>query len=241
MPDIPAAPKEYQNSSPATPGQIALFARNAGFPESELTTAVAVALAESGGKVAAISPPNSNGTRDYGLWQINSVHTQLNWGSWFKGDQNAYMAKDVWDERERRTGNGWKAWSTYSSGAYIAFLPVAQVGVTAPADGKSDPGVGESQVTQEAAWFRDTKDAITQIGNAFATVAQASYKAMMWMAVPHNWVRMVIVGVGGAMTIGALVILAKPQTGVVEAVTKIPKQAVKTAAAVPTKVAKVAL
>jgi hypothetical protein len=35
---------------------------------------VAIVLAESGGRTDAVSGVNLNGTRDYGLWQINSVH-----------------------------------------------------------------------------------------------------------------------------------------------------------------------
>ena len=60
-----------------TRGQIANAARAAGFPESQIPMAVAVAMAESGGNPRATNNANRNGSSDYGLWQINTVHSSL--------------------------------------------------------------------------------------------------------------------------------------------------------------------
>ena len=49
-----------------TPQQIAGYAIAAGFPPDQIATAVAVALAESGGETTATNK-NSNGSIDYGL------------------------------------------------------------------------------------------------------------------------------------------------------------------------------
>lgn len=100
-----------------TDSQIAGYAKGAGFPPGEIATAVAVALAESSGRTDATNR-NSNGSRDYGLWQINSVHSALlASGDKFNPADNARMAYQVWKS------SGWRAWSTYKSGRYRAYLP----------------------------------------------------------------------------------------------------------------------
>lgn len=94
---------------------IAGYAKAAGFPATEIPTAVAVALAESGGETTAVSPVNSNGTRDYGLWQINSVHAPL--GDWANPTHNAQLAFQIWSARK-----SWTPWSTYTNGRYLTHL-----------------------------------------------------------------------------------------------------------------------
>jgi len=94
------------------------IAQSAGFSRAEALTAAGIALAESGGDRDARGGPNSNGTYDYGLWQINSVHKELlAKGSWRDPDSNARMAYSVYK------GSGWKAWTTYNTGAYRKFIP----------------------------------------------------------------------------------------------------------------------
>ncbi|MEI8082075.1 MAG: hypothetical protein WCI74_09545 [Actinomycetes bacterium] len=48
--------------------------QQAGFTEPSIRTAWALAMRESGGHPAIVGPANSNGTHDYGLFQINDVH-----------------------------------------------------------------------------------------------------------------------------------------------------------------------
>ena len=48
--------------------------QQAGFTEPSIRTAWALAMRESGGYPAIVGPANSNGTHDYGLFQINDVH-----------------------------------------------------------------------------------------------------------------------------------------------------------------------
>lgn len=84
-----------------------------------LDTAIAVALAESGGNSGATSP-----TADYGIWQINKAsHTvvvetyTLQYGkSLWHPLVNTSVARDI------QTGQGWEPWSTYKSGAYKSHL-----------------------------------------------------------------------------------------------------------------------
>lgn len=98
-------------------GQIATVARSAGFTGRDLAIAVAVCLAESGGKTDDINPINN---ADFGLWQINKVHADLlSSGSWSNPADNARMARAVWQSQ------GWSGWTTYTSGAYLVYMASA--------------------------------------------------------------------------------------------------------------------
>lgn len=98
--------------------QIATVMRNAGFPGNEIGTGVAVALAESGGNSDAVSPPNRNGTKDWGLFQINDVHkARPGFANRMDPQTNANLAFAIWKD----AGNKWTPWSTFNSGRYLAF------------------------------------------------------------------------------------------------------------------------
>jgi hypothetical protein len=98
--------------------QIAAAASSAGFTGHDLTIAIAVALAESGGDTTA-RHVNNNGSTDYGLWQINSIHSQiLASGRWDDANSNAKMAHQIWHD----AGNKWTPWATYNSQRYRVYL-----------------------------------------------------------------------------------------------------------------------
>lgn len=94
------------------PGSGAMF--------QSMTIAIAVALAESGGKTDATNQ-NSNGSIDRGLWQINSVHSQYNASQLFQPAYNAMAAVQI-----SNLGTNWQPWTTYNTGAYQQFLNQAQ-------------------------------------------------------------------------------------------------------------------
>lgn len=97
-----------------TDQQIANAALAAGFTMAELPTAVAIALAESGGDPLA-HHVNTDGTTDDGLWQVNSVH----------GYPVAELRTVLGNARAARAvylNQGWRAWSAYKNGSYLAFL-----------------------------------------------------------------------------------------------------------------------
>lgn len=98
---------------------IAQFAQSAGWSsQSDIATATAIALAESGGKSDATNK-NSNGTTDYGLWQINSIHKDaLAIGDWKDPSINAKMAYMVY----KQAGNSFKPWVTFNNGHYKDHL-----------------------------------------------------------------------------------------------------------------------
>lgn len=106
-----------------------------GFPKDKKSTsytkflddAIAVCLAESGGRPNAENR-NGNGSIDYGLWQINSVHSKTFTGNYkgytdlwpnrYEPVTNTIMAKAIWTD----AGGSFSPWSTYKSGAYKKFL-----------------------------------------------------------------------------------------------------------------------
>ncbi len=95
--------------------QLQQLAVNAGFSRDDLATAVAIALAESGGNPNAIG---DNGT-SYGLWQIHwSAHPEFDKARLFDPQYNANAAHDIYSRR-----GGFSDWTTYKTGAYAQFLP----------------------------------------------------------------------------------------------------------------------
>lgn len=114
------------------PQQIAAYWVGAGGPRSAVITAVAVALAESGGNTEAVSP-----TDDWGLWQINGATWAQQYGgrhALLNPDINATAAVQIsgqgtnfapwctmWADPARDCGHGYitapqlysAAWNTY--------------------------------------------------------------------------------------------------------------------------------
>src|SRR5436309_6417798 len=101
--------------------QIAQHAYRAGFRGEALTTAVAIALAESGGNTRAHNgtPPDNS----YGLWQVNMLGSmgparRKEFGldsnnDLFNPDENAKAAYAIAGH-----GKHFGPWSTYTNGAY---------------------------------------------------------------------------------------------------------------------------
>lgn len=105
---------------------IAIYARNAGFTGADLLTAVAIALAESGGNPDAYNPETAAGTPEglgsYGLWQIYlKAHPNFQGLNLFDPQTNANAAYEVYAE----AGNSFQPWSTFKNGAYVAHLSEA--------------------------------------------------------------------------------------------------------------------
>lgn len=98
------------------------LASGAGFAGADLSTAVAIALAESGGDPNAYNPEPQAGTPigqgSYGLWQIYlKVHPELAGAPLFDPPTNAAAAYHAYAK-----AGGFSPWSTYKSGKYQAFL-----------------------------------------------------------------------------------------------------------------------
>ena len=99
-----------------TLAQLRELARTTGFSNPDL--AAAVAMAESGGKVAAVGDVNQGGS--YGLWQIHAPsHPEFDTGRLVREPTyNASAALLI-----SAGGTNWKPWTTYNTGAYRAYMP----------------------------------------------------------------------------------------------------------------------
>lgn len=119
---------------------VAQAAYRAGFRGADLVIAVAVAKAESGWDPSATNA-NTNGSTDYGLFQINSVHAAiLAGGDWSDPQDNAVMAHQVWLD----AGSSWSPWVTYWSGSYRQWMRDATAATSGVAGcpAVTDPGPG---------------------------------------------------------------------------------------------------
>lgn len=95
------------------------YMKAAGFPASTFATGSAIVMAESGGNALAVNNSNNNGSSDYGLWQINSVHAALLAKyNWRNPQQNTDMAYQIW----KSAGNNWSPWATFNNGSYKQYL-----------------------------------------------------------------------------------------------------------------------
>lgn len=108
---------------------VANLMRMVGFPESEIATGVAIAMAESGWN------PNATGRAvpsrpDRGLFQINDIHKGNAWypSNIYDPLENVKAAYQVWKER----GGSWRPWVVYQNGMYRKYLtaapPIQRVG-----------------------------------------------------------------------------------------------------------------
>lgn len=113
-----------------TPGRlsaagIAQLAANAGFQGNDLVTAVAVALAESGGNPGTVGDLNITPGGSIGLWQINlKWHPEYTAAELMDPQSNANAAYAIY----RAAGSTFQPWSTFKNGMYTAYLDQAQAG-----------------------------------------------------------------------------------------------------------------
>lgn len=212
---IKPAPPEAKGVK-LTDVQIASWARTSGFATlNDIITAVAVALAESGGRIDATNA-NLNGTTDYGVWQINSVHAALfdQYPDWWT-ISNAQMAFAVF------RGSGWKAWTTYNSGAYQLYMGRARTAATdASAPGGTDLSAGSTVAGQDQTKTVTTIPGFDSVAQSFSSFATGLAAVTAWISDIHNWERIGLVIVGGALIVGALTVIAGDKT--IAAVKKLP-------------------
>jgi hypothetical protein len=84
--------------------------RGAGGPGGQASYADTIAFRESGRVPTARGGPNTDGSFDHGLWQINDVHSRRfarMWADRYDPAANASMAVGVWRDA------GWNAWTTH--------------------------------------------------------------------------------------------------------------------------------
>jgi surface antigen len=133
-----------------SPSQIATYARGAGFSGNALSIAVAIAMAESGGNTTAIDR-DSNGSVDYGLWQINTVHgynpSLL--------QQPAYNASAAYAVSSR--GTDFTPWVTYNSGAYRRYLTSGVSVSSGTSPSQAARGASNGYPKGQCTWYADDR------------------------------------------------------------------------------------
>lgn len=121
--------------------QIQDYAAGAGFSGDDLATAVAVAMAESGGNANAYNPETGanapQGKGSFGLWQIYlNAHPEYATDNLYDPATNASAAFAIYSA----AGESFSPWSTFKSGAYQQFLSAASPVQTADVDQSSAEG-----------------------------------------------------------------------------------------------------
>lgn len=98
------------------------YASNAGFSGDDLNTAVAIALAESSGNPNAVGDLTITPGGSIGLWQVNlKYHPEYTADELRDPQTNANAAYAIY----QAAGNQFTPWSTFNSGAYVAYLPAS--------------------------------------------------------------------------------------------------------------------
>lgn len=138
-------------------GEIASYAKGAGLT-SGVDIAVAIALAESGGRTDAHNalPPDDS----YGLWQINMLGSM---GPARRKQFGISRNSDLYDPATNARammqisngGKNWKPWTTYTRGTYKLYMGQAQSGSDG-ATAVGSPLVPDS-VEKLSALFTDPK------------------------------------------------------------------------------------
>lgn len=174
---------------------------------SDALTAFAVALAESGGDPTRTNTHNTNGTIDYGLFQINSVHSALLTGAnWQDAQTNAHMAYTLYTA----AGNKFTPWAAFNNGSFAGFLARAQAAAKTNAN-TPVPSAGDT-------------------ATAPATPSDPNAAAVATVTSAGTWQRIGMFLAGGALILIFMVSVIK-NTSVGKTVGHIAKTAVKVAAA----------
>lgn len=109
--------------------EIGTVAQNAGFAGNDLVTAVAVALAESGGNPNALGDTNiGSGTGSFGLWQINAdAHPEYgpDFTQLYDPQTNANAAYAVYSA----AGDSFTPWTTFKTGSYSGYVASVEAGI----------------------------------------------------------------------------------------------------------------
>ncbi|HET9144149.1 NlpC/P60 family protein [Actinophytocola sp.] len=122
-----------------TAAQVAVLVKQAGFPESDWVTMVAVCKAESGFRVEAKNPSSSASGLFQILWSVHKQYDQRKLLS-----DAAYNTKAAYDIYKSQ---GKRAWVAYTSGAYQKYMNEARQGVAQAANVTGNPSLPGSSGT----------------------------------------------------------------------------------------------
>lgn len=167
----------------------------AGWPPETISLGIAIAMAESGGDPTIKGGPNSNGTYDYGLFQINEIHNPMA-ENWADPVVNARMALKIY----RDAGNKWIPWSTYKNRAHQKFV------------GEASRTAGDMNRAGEfgEAW-KNAPAANTDLISALASADNPAFQLAAALVNPNLWRSVLVVLIAVVMIItGIVVVLRRP-------------------------------
>lgn len=174
---------------------------------SDAAIAVALALAESGGKLDA-THHNTNGSTDYGAWQINSAHTEFKEhfadGSWASLGTNAQMAYSVFKSQ------GFGAWSTYGGPAFVLRMFQANA-LKTPSRTAAENALGGALSGPIGATTGAVGAAASAVSSTEQAAAQGAH-VLSFLSAPGGWVRVIKVGAGLGLILIGVAAITRPVT-----------------------------
>jgi hypothetical protein len=165
---------------------------------------VAIALAESGGNTDAHALTSREDSR--GLWQINvRAHPQYATSNLYDPAVNANAAKDVLARQ------GFGAWSVWTGGKSLLYMPVAGAAVgSLPAGSKVSENPLADPVGAAAGPVGNVVGGVKDVAASAGNAVELAQKAGTWISNPQNMLRVLYVILGGALLVGALVVVVAP-------------------------------
>lgn len=198
-----------------TPSEIADVAAAAGFSGDALVTAVAVALAESGGRPDAIGDRNRphTGCTSRGLWQINTCPGRDANDPIRRGRTPDALADPATNAAAAfaisRRGTSWQPWTTYRTGAYRTHLPAARAAIDGGAGvhGRSRPPV-QALPPIISPGLPGQVPALGAVADTAAPWAALAGKLVSW----DTWRRVLYVLVGLVLFAAGVALIARTTT-----------------------------
>lgn len=153
--------------------QIADTLRQAGWEERHVPTMTAVALAESSGNPSAHNPKYPDDS--YGLLQVNRLaHPEFSPETLRDPLRNAKAALNVFREKKQ----GFKAWTTFTSGAYKKHLNQSLQRPASDLDSYLDPPTSTEQIRPPSSAKRsDTSPAPATLEEALQNITRSTNEA----------------------------------------------------------------
>lgn len=193
---------------------MAMYAAAAGLPSPELWGEIG--MAESSGRTDIV-----NGIGAVGVWQIlqpTHVKDHPTWTvAWLKSPaNNARAAKVLYDADRRAGGNGYRPWED-SRDVWGKTAAAKRAGVGGGgASATAGIGLGNLPIPGIAPLGVDPLG-VTDIGSmnpleGVTEAAGAALDAANWVSNPHNWVRVAMGVIGGALVVGGAVMVAQAAT-----------------------------
>jgi hypothetical protein len=183
---------------------IAQLAYDAGIRDRvALAKAVAIALAESGGNENAVGDvglQNAQWGPSLGLWQIRSLKAESGKGTVRDATRlkdPAFNAKSMFSISN--SGKDWGPWTTWPLKA-AAFMPIATPVASAVVDAGKVSGAVDAG-----------KEAVAGVTDGLADVGTGVRATYEWISDRNNWMRIGKAGIGIALVVGGILVVAVPR------------------------------